>query len=329
MNKVLESFAVSARIDGEDATQIARKYLAVHVSLVPTQLSYAMIASDYQALDIRTPLAHYATQCPDPATFVQLMQTSEYTGCKTLSHFVSAVFPQQISWKRAIDKSMDWKNNAFFLALNARGSPRFRDLIKAIDASNNNSNNNTTSNDNNSKSSNNNYLDIANAMIKYQFAPTTHEQELAVDIGRIIATVSLDSSADSAYIIADEVPVDSPLLVAGRWLDTNDEGKKSIESLECDLEGYRKRALLPPTIPTLKIAKQFVLAYMNADIKSIPPSVLVRHQKQLTKPDDMRLLSEIIRTREFQSIKEHLKFEESPTCVALASALGNLLVCYS
>ena len=88
MNKVLESFAVSARIDGEDATQIARKYLAVHVSLVPTQLSYAMIASDYQALDLRTPLSHYATQCPDPATFIQLMQTSEYTGCKTLSHFV-------------------------------------------------------------------------------------------------------------------------------------------------------------------------------------------------------------------------------------------------
>ncbi len=304
MESVLRKFATNISVDYDtECDRVARTYLAVHVGMVPTQLAYAIVASDYTSLNMRAynpPLSTYASKCPDIETFVFLAQHSAVVPSKSMAHFVNTVFPEQMSreaWKRAVDKTTDWQNNAYFLALNARGSTKFRDLISSIAQHGDGSE------------------DIATRLIKYK--PLSDAHTLATDMGKIIASVKIKPVAakDEDEVIAiveaevsqfqDGYKVDKPASVP-------------LESVRNQMEPYRKRALLPHGVTSMKLAKQMILAALGASLSS---TIAVGYQKTLTpiKESDHEVIAAILKTEEFQSLKVNSK--ESPHCAALAAAI--------
>lgn len=125
---VLNAFAVHTRLRNESDTEVARKWLALHIS----PAMYQSIATDLPLLKLRThkpALEHYYTEAKmDPATFAHVMQQGhvQYDAIKMhdtmldmplLHRFVDTLYgiPDE-SWQ-PFERNDMWKDRAYYVAL--------------------------------------------------------------------------------------------------------------------------------------------------------------------------------------------------------------------
>lgn len=261
----------------ESLTSVARKYLAVHVNVVPARLSYAHVASDFDLLEMHAqnpPLSSYAvSRTLDAEALVWIMRnTSAIKTNATLATFCAEALACQ---------PRSWKDGAYLLALaTARGqSPQFRSLIKAIyDADN--------------AEQKGYFPDVYNAVKRHVLPMSSAgQQKTAADIGAIIASINLPHTLeDAAGVAAIEIqPVAQTIasLPAGKIVITPTAPTISLADLRSQLEPFRKRALLPPLAQPRQVALKFLLEQASA------PGA--RSQ------EDAELVSRILRCPEFSA----------------------------
>lgn len=318
---VLDSFASHLRIRREegDVTEIAQKYLALGCNVVPAQLIYESISSDYKWIEMKThspPLAVYSDQKQAPLdveTFVGIISNgytdSVRSKTPTFLDFVdSVVLPNFMSgdpstlerWVEASRKDK-WKDAALFVGLNYKENPKFHTLLKAIVGETHDA------------------VDVSKlykSMIDYK---PKDRKLLGQDMAKIIKSIQFKQEFVNAVddeptfipnavtpIIIREAPrVETALEFIAFRVGIVDD----IESLRTPvMEAYRKRAGLGAVVDTKRIAQQMVAASLveKRQVDTLPNGLLTRSQARLEPlqgPHERALVAEILQREDVFSTK--------------------------
>jgi hypothetical protein len=258
---VLKQFA--AHINGHDDEQsmalLARKYLALHVRVVPTNTAYTYIAGDYDLLTLRVrdpPISVYSSETSpiDVAAVVDIFKrgylVKQNEKNKTLSAFVAST----------VSGAQPWKDAAYLYALNVRGSPQFHDLVQTIHRE--------------VPVSGRLFSDVYNQVKKYTLPKN---EQTAKDMGMLIASLTYPEP------VVDDFDTLTPTLTPMAVVTTNpkeralsvkaSEATHELATMRAELEPFRKREMISPLRDTLSIAKQFLLSPAASRLESEVPLV--------------------------------------------------------
>ena len=281
--KTLAEFAAHTRhADYEKAnlTQIARKWLAVHVTAAPVKQVYNFVGEDYELLELRThtPLLNtYQRQALNPETFVYVMKNGYkndplHEEILPLAHFKDTLFPKPVgeeAWV-AYKKEDHWKPRAYFLATKCSGGKELYPLVKAICAEDMLLDKDAAA-------------DMYTRITRYMTDNAWLKVD-AADMGTLLNEMELPVSSP---INLETAPVETPLPTpAAAAAEDDDEIKpqlietslmftpctpptKTIDELRAlpAVQDYRKRACLNATFPVAKLMKQIVLAAIGAPVQ--------------------------------------------------------------
>jgi len=259
---VLKQFA--AHINGHDDEQsmalLARKYLALHVRVVPTNTAYTYIAGDYDLLTLRVrdpPISVYSSETSpiDVAAVVDIFKrgylVKQNEKNKTLSAFVAST----------VSGAQPWKDAAYLYALNVRGSPQFHDLVQTIHRE--------------VPVSGRLFADVYNQVKKYTLP---RNEQTAKDMGMLIASLTypepvvddfdtLAPTATTTTTTTTTKPKERALSIKAS------EATHELAMMRAELEPFRKREMISPLRDTLFIAKQFLLSPAASRLESEVPLV--------------------------------------------------------
>jgi hypothetical protein len=257
---VLKQFA--AHINGHDDEQsmalLARKYLALHVRVVPTNTAYTYIAGDYDLLTLRVrdpPISVYSSETSpiDVAAVVDIFKrgylVKQNEKNKTLSAFVAST----------VSGAQPWKDAAYLYALNVRGSPQFHDLVQTIHRE--------------VPVSGRLFSDVYNQVKKYTLPKN---EQTAKDMGMLIASLTYPEP------VIDDFDTPTPIATTTTTTTKPKERALSVKASEAthelatmraELEPFRKREMISPLRDTLFIAKQFLLSPAASRLESEVPLV--------------------------------------------------------
>jgi len=256
---VLKQFA--AHINGHDDEQsmalLARKYLALHVRVVPTNTAYTYIAGDYDLLTLRVrdpPISVYSSETSpiDVAAVVDIFKrgylVKQNEKNKTLSAFVAST----------VSGAQPWKDAAYLYALNVRGSPQFHDLVQTIHRE--------------IPVSGRLFSDVYNQVKKYTLPKN---EQTAKDMGMLIASLTypepviddFDTPTPTTTMTTTTKPKERALSIKAS------EAIHELATMRAELEPFRKREMISPLRDTLFIAKQFLLSPAASRLESEVPLV--------------------------------------------------------
>lgn len=302
--QVLRNFADHTRMsDAERANTsgVAQRYLALHVDQAPRAAVYAFVASDYQALELRTyspPLdVAYTKQELDVETlkFIcknNLNKPHEVEG-GVYEAFRKAVLPRPVGeeqW-RTLERPDQWKELAYFL-----GSPHMVESIYHDPK--------TTW----SRADNAEAYAIMDHMKQVGTFGASNQMAVAKEIGIMISNIVLpigllnlsekqQRMSPRAAIEAAERPKVIEIKLAP------EESLVQVESLRLRLEGFRKRTGLPATVETKRLVKQLLFSLAEAPIgASQVKATLGPFQKDLPKvePEEQKLAAEYIDSQHWE-----------------------------
>jgi len=282
---VLSKFARNTRMSVSECgnlTKVAQKWLTLHVNVVPVEQVYSSIASDYRVMRMRThspPLHAYSNQNGDIDIPTFLFVTSHADAVKTdtpgFEAFKDCVLPRPVgeeAW-HALERADQWKEVAYYLALNATKRPQFGALIESIYHY--------------PKTAwlpteNNEPHRIYDAMQKFNA-----DELIASDIDDIISQIELSNDALDITPVTNNVVVKVEPIpeinesVSTISLTAPSSANTTLDGLRPSMEAYRRRAGLIATFDTQKLAKQMIYATMGCTVHQIPPNVLARYQDEL------------------------------------------------
>lgn len=286
---VLEQFAANAKLsknDLLDTSRVLQRYMAVHVTIAPADIAYGLVADDYKMVELQArnpPISVYrkGTRPVHVGTFITACKNME-SSSHSFDQFREAVRPiaaDEEKWMYLTSKERQWKDKAYFMALNFTESSAFKPLIEAIYAY---------------PEKKANYLDpepgrIYDQMVKY--VPKQNPVQLAHDIGRMIASIHVDNDKLSVVTNKQEpdmqfkLEADQPIQRKKSAITISSDISpitQSFASLRPQMESYRKRAGLPATVDVHRLAKQMIYAASGMNHDEVPDNLLSRYQKKLT-----------------------------------------------
>ncbi len=289
VTNILEEFARNTRLSKDDtmcASKVLQRYIAVHVNVAPTAIAYAVVSDDYKMLELKAtnpPLHVYRTGNRPINTGALITACQNMSGSShSFDAFRETVLPRPIdeeTWVYMSNTTQQWKDKAYFMALNFKEHATLKPLIESIYAY---------------PAERVALMDtepdrIYKEMLQYE--PKQNPTQLAHDIGRMIASIQVESNdiiiANVAndplqFKVDDELPVlrkkKSSTVIINSEISPITE---SFAQLRPEMEAYRKRAGLNATIDTKKLAKQMIYVASELDEDAVPRDMLGRFQKKL------------------------------------------------
>lgn len=334
--KTLGAFASHTRMNDAECRNVnfvGQRYLASHLNIVEPKQAFSMlVGNDYDALTLRThkpPLSRYSKEARvSVPTFIALVQNGypqgvhmEWASKEAPSYvsFCNAVFPatqNEELWKRQA-RLRHWRPVAYYLAANyANIAPTFEQLMNGIHGAKGD------------------YAALC-SLIDRVAAYGRHERyggaiKGAHDVGSIIGQMNVPQE-HWVDLKAETVEKDKEQPMATKATNKQiivlkdnvqkEENQNELEMLRADMEPYRRRAGLPATVPTERIAKQMLLAAIDQhDVENAKP-VLGRFQQKITpiqNKDEQALVCRIIDALPTMPVFDPNK---SVRCKAISSAL--------
>lgn len=332
----LDTFTSHLRLDREryTLTDVARKYVALGVNVVPTQWVYDVVASDYALLALKThnpPLNEYADPRAAPldvATFSEIIKNgfdakrsaALLESAAEFQAFVdSVVFPppqaggkQKEKWIEA-SRTDKWKDVALFLSQNYKEHTQFDALLKRIT----------------------DQKDVSDLRKRMRAYKPTDKRVLAVEMGRFIASLQLNdvfvehveaavaastTTPTKADTMNDSVVVAADATTNKPFTFTEADALFSLCAFKTQMEDYRKRAGLGVIVEPKRIAHQMFCA---AICQAIPTELLLRSQQRLEPikgEAETNLVLDIAQTDAFDTkrLEEALPLSRRAQCVAQA-----------
>lgn len=259
------------------ATELGKRYLAVHMRMIHPSVAYSYVGSDYQKVKMRTHSPGINAYCEermvDVPLYVHLMKDGypnrppteeERARFPALEHFRENMMPRPVGEEAWVDyeRKDHWKARAYFIGLNWKEMPQFYQLAEAIwkeDASN----------------SNGNFGDFYSALLDYKPYKNLEAQE----IGDILNELHLenDPAVQSTLLMIPEVSVEV-------FVDSATHGDvpekepisfkvtKSTESVGEDIQfnehfqNFRRAACLNATFSPQKIVKQMIFSSLKLPV---------------------------------------------------------------
>jgi hypothetical protein len=315
----LQKFALHIQLTAnecEDASAVARRYIALHVNVVPTSHVYSAIASDYKVVELRThnpPIKSYAMKANvDIPTYVYVMQTipddtvRPAKRLEAFTRFSEELFPRPKGEERYkyITRPNQWKEKATFVALNFKNSANLLDLMETLHGK--------------AKAT-----DMFKRVRSYQDPKAVEMQQ---DFSEILKQIAIPAE-DMVLLSKAQLPAPQPpiqvaapvevLPMAKVLVTKTSVASKTLDDIRPSMEAYRKRAGLNATVSTTKIAKQMLYAALGTPVSNLPDGVLGTFQKELTplKIDEVSVALDSIDA--FQNVE--LDANSSAYLVALAT----------
>lgn len=270
-----------------NASQIARKYLAVHTRMVHPSVIYPYVGSDYELVNKRThspPLSAYQyDRSIDNETFVYLMKhgyenrlmtEEEVEKFPALQHFIENMLPRPVgeeAWQN-YERNDHWKARAYFLGLNWKDTAGYNDMIQSIYGID-------------KKTSSQVEIDACTdfiaALEKYQ----PYKDFEAAELGRILQGLNIDQLKIEEQDVANAIVLEYAQEVGDELTHGDVEEKDPIvfvaeKNVDADnwkdiqenhlVKSYLERAGLTAFFSPKKTVKQMILSSLHLPIKAVP-----------------------------------------------------------
>jgi hypothetical protein len=242
---------------------------------------------------------------------------------RSFAVFCDALFARPVgeeAWRTESARRRDWKPRAYFLALNVRHCGNFSAVVRAVNAA--------VGPDGSAPMDAVDLAKLHSALMQYS-APGNSWNELATDMGRMIATVAMPpdrmpviATAPAVATAVKPAAVDRQVATQVLQLAAEAAPSDSIEAHKDVLVAYRNRARLAPTLSLKRTAQQMLLAALG--VPSNEPaarSVMTRYQTSLQPltVEERNLVVPLLVNALDGPIR--LDLAASPTAQALAAAL--------
>ena len=256
INAVLFSFAANTGLPLDDPN-LHKKYVAVHINVVPTHLVYNYVGDDYRLLELEAPLKAYKKI--DAQTFVHVMRGTKISPSISFNNFKDSVplLPKE-----------EWKQMAYFVGLSFCSDFKFvasvwdRPLDNAFEASKVNT-------------------------LQKQLCAVKVTGDYAKDVGAVIAKLA---PLGFEVVEPDSVPTGVQHFEPKIQITPSKHVGESLANLRPLMEEYRIKAKLPPTIDTKKLAKQMLCAALGVGCESL----LVGAQNEFTPSPPVNVVLSIV-----------------------------------
>lgn len=306
-----------------DASFVGKRYIAAHMSAVPTGPVFHMIGNDYEAIVRRThkpPFKNYAERSViDNETFRELVEagyppksvSAEYVKknapsyvrfCDAIVNVDKSKEDDESPWKKA-ERYSDWRNVAYYLAANFSQKPaQFERLMSVVHGNRQDGMTVQGLGDLIDRARNFDYgptgaqdvgaiLNLMSIPVEKGYAFTTPPQLNAEESAEAIKTGAFFLSPQKNRLVRQKsiVLLEKPAPVAAAV---------GLNTLRPKMEAYRKRAGLAASVPTERIARQMLLAAIDdqAPLEHVKP-VMGRYQKNLVALEgdsERELVAEIV-----------------------------------
>jgi hypothetical protein len=292
-----------------EPSHIAQKYLAAHVALVPTEVTFDCISGDYNAMALRThnpPLKMYSklgkVHVP---TFVELCKNispDKKLNTPAYSRFQDSLYPKpdQVETWQWLERPDQWKHAGAFIAMTLNPSTKYGELMDALDSD-------------------------RHALRKYLASQSEQEKVLiAEDVGKLISTIKLakDFYLNGTFITTPCIASAPQGQEEREMVPLTRKTETSLAALRPNMEDFRIRAGLSKTISTKRLGQQMLLSALQIKSEHVPRSILGRHQTQLpaleteTEKDTATQLIDAFKLHEHESFNA----KKSTLCNALCKA---------